>query len=147
MNLFNALILAAALISSSPAPAEPSKKATPFLPITNEAPPELHVEQPLPGPLAARGAVIVPYRTENIRILPVFGPGAKAVSPRAGHLHVTVDDLPWHWADAAGDDTIVVVGLPAGPHKLLIELADPEHKVITGRTVAFVVPPTAGHGH
>lgn len=147
MKTLKTLIFAAALISSASALAAPSGKATPFLPISNEAAPKLTVEQPIPGPLAARGAVIIPYRTENIRILPVFGPGAQAVSPRAGHLHVTVDDLPWHWADAAGDDTIVVVGLPAGPHKLLVELADPEHKVIAAQSVSFVVPKTSGHGH
>jgi hypothetical protein len=50
-----------------------------------------------------------------------------------------VDDAPWHWADASGE-TVVVVGLPPGPHKVLIELADPTHKVITSQTVSFNVP-------
>jgi hypothetical protein len=120
--------------------------ATPFLPVREEAPPKLFVDAPLAGPLA-RGAVIVPYRTENFRILPVFGPGAVDVSPRAGHLHVTVDDLPWHWADAGDNHTVVVVGLPPGPHKLLIEIADPAHKVISGQAVTFTVPATAAHAH
>jgi hypothetical protein len=30
----------------------------------------------------------------------VFGAGALQASPRIGHLHVIVDDLPWWWADA-----------------------------------------------
>lgn len=115
------------------------RKATPFLPIENEPAPRLFVEPPLAGPLA-RGAVIIPYRTENFRILPVFGAGASDLSPRAGHLHVTVDDLPWRWADAGDNDTVVVVGLPPGPHKILIELATPEHGVIAGEAVTFVVP-------
>jgi hypothetical protein len=35
---------------------------------------------------------------------------------------------------------VVVVGLPPGPHKVLIELADPTHKVITSQEVSFLVP-------
>ena len=51
--------------------------------------------------------------TEHLHILPVFGPAALAASPRIGHIHVTVDDSPWHWADASGNP-IIVKGLPAG---------------------------------
>ena len=80
---------------------------------------------------------------ENLRILPVLGAGAVKVSPRVGHLHVTVDDLPWHWGDFSDTNTIVVVGLPPGQHKVLIELADPEHHVFTGQTVTFTVPGAA----
>lgn len=112
---------------------------TPFLPIQNEPAPKLIVDAPLPGPLA-RGAVIIQYRVENIRILPVFGPDAVNLSPRAGHVHVTVDDLPWHWADASDTKTIVVVGLAPGQHKVTIELADPNHRVIAGQSVTFTVP-------
>jgi hypothetical protein len=115
---------------------------TPFLPIQNEPAAKLIVDPPLPGPLA-RGAVIIQYRVENFRILPVFGAGAVNVSPRAGHLHVTVDNLPWHWADASDTKTIVVVGLSPGEHTVKIELADPEHRVIAGQTVTFTVPAPA----
>lgn len=121
------------------AQAQSAGDRTPFLPLASEPPPKLIVDPPVPERLAA-GSVIIPYRTENFRILPVFGPGGVEVSPRVGHLHVTVDDLPWHWADAADSRTIVVVGLPPGPHKVLIELADPNHRVITGQTVNFIVP-------
>lgn len=117
------------------------RAATPFLPIANEAPAELHVDPPLAGPLADRGVVIVRYRTENFRILPIFGKDATQVSPRAGHLHVSIDGLPWRWADAGGTDAIVVVGLEPGPHSLLIELATPVHGVLTGQKVSFTVPP------
>jgi hypothetical protein len=120
-------------------PADDVRKATPFLPVADEAAPELFVDPPLAAPLA-RGAVIIPYRTRNFRILPVFGSGAADVSPRAGHLHVSVDDLPWRWADAGDNESVVVVGLPPGPHKVLIELATPEHKVLAGKAVSFVVP-------
>ena len=68
------------------------------VPIDNEPAPKLIVEPPLPGPLA-KGVVFIPYRVENLRILPVGGAAARNVSPRVGHLHITVDDLPWQWAD------------------------------------------------
>jgi hypothetical protein len=70
--------------------------------------------------------------------LPVFGKGALDVSPRIGHIHITVDDAPWHFVDASGE-TIILVGLEPGPHKVLVELADPAHKVITSETVTFTV--------
>jgi len=71
--------------------------------------------------------------------MPVYGPSALRVLPRIGHLHVTVDDLPWHWLDASGEP-ISINGLPPGPHRLLIELEDPTHKVIDRATVAFDIP-------
>ena len=83
--------------------------------------------QPLPEALA-RGLAVIRYRTENLRIVPVFGPGALDVSPRVGHLHVSVDGSPWHWADASGVP-LIIQGLPVGPHKVLVELADPTHTV------------------
>jgi hypothetical protein len=111
-----------------------------FVPLDDEPAPKLIVDPPLPGPLA-RGAVLIPYRTENLRILPVLGADAVKISPRVGHLHVTIDDLAWRWGDFSDDKTIVVVGMPPGEHKMLIELADPEHRVITGQAVTFTVPP------
>jgi hypothetical protein len=118
-----------------------------FFPIKNEPAPRLIVDAPLPGPLV-RGAVLIPYRTENFRILPLFGEEASQVSPRVGHLHVTVDDAPWRWADTGGGtNTIVVVGLPPGPHKVKLELASPEHEIFTGQTVTFTVPETGSHKH
>jgi hypothetical protein len=119
---------------------------TPWEPVENEPAPKLIVDPPLAEPLA-RGAVVIQYRTENFRIIPVLGAGAVSVSPRAGHLHVTVDDLPWHWADASNNNTIIVVGLPLGQHKVRIELADPEHHVLTGQTVTFTVPGAVSHSH
>jgi hypothetical protein len=74
-----------------------------------------------------------------MRIVPVFGAGALAVSPRIGHVHITVDDLPWHFVDASGE-TIILVGLQPGPHTVRIDLADPTHRVITSTTVEFMLP-------
>lgn len=137
-------MLLTALVFYAPATAaaqtvEAGREASQFVPVENEPPAELFVDPPLAGPLA-RGAVIIPYRTAHFRILPIFGATAIDVSPRVGHLHVSVDDLPWRWADAGDNGAVVVNGLPAGPHKILIELATPEHKVLTGKSVTFVVP-------
>jgi len=114
---------------------------SPLLAIEDEPPAILIVDPPLAGPLAL-GKVFIQYRTENLRIVPVFGAGALAVSPRLGHIHVTVDDAPWHFIDASGE-AVVVVGLAAGEHRVLIELADPSHRVLTSRTVAFTIPARA----
>ena len=111
---------------------------SPLVAIDNEAPARLIVDPPLPDQLA-QGLVFIQYRTENLRVLPVFGKGALDVSPRIGHVHITVDDAPWHFVDASGE-TMIVVGLPPGPHKVLFELADPTHRVITSETVSFMLP-------
>ena len=134
------------LASASAQSAKDIRGPTPLIAIKNEPPAQLIVDPPLPEPLAA-GKVFIQYRTENLRVVPVFGKGALSVSPRIGHIHITVDDLPWHFVDASGE-TIILVGLPPGPHKVLIELADPTHKVITSKTVNFIIPdpkaPSAG---
>jgi hypothetical protein len=110
--------------------------------IENEPPARLIVDPPLPEQLS-RGLVFIQYRTENVRVVPIFGKGALDVSPRIGHLHITVDDAPWHFVDASGE-TVIVVGLRPGSHKVLFELADPTHRVMTSQTVAFTVPDPAG---
>ncbi len=125
-------------IVASAQSAKDIRGASPLITIDNEAPPKLIVDPPLPEQLA-QGLVFIQYRTENLRVLPVFGQGALKVSPRIGHIHITVDDAPWHFVDASGE-TIILVGLKPGPHRVLIELADPTHKVITSKTVTFVLP-------
>jgi len=97
----------------------------------------------MPGPLA-QGRVFIHYRVENLRVMAVFGRAALDVSPRIGHLHVTVDNAPWHFVESSGE-TIVVVGLKPGPHRILLELADPTHRVI-GREVVDVNLPEPGVG-
>ena len=153
-SLFKHVAVAAvgALVSPTAgalAATEPGRPAA-VLPLAAEAPPKLVVYPPLAEPLA-RGVVILQYRTENLRVIPVFGMGALEVSPRVGHLHVTVDDRPGTWAHTSGDP-IIVVGLEPGVHKMLIEVADPVHKILTSETVTVTVPAqpgssTAPHKH
>jgi Family of unknown function (DUF6130) len=112
------------------------------VPIDNEPPPRLTVEQPLPGPLA-QGVIVIPYRVENLRILPLGGSAARNVSPRVGHLHIALDDLPWLWADFGQSNSVILAGLPRGQHKVRIELVDPEGNVFTAQTVTFTAPGAA----
>ena len=122
--------------------------ATPYGPIKDEPAPKLIVDPPLPEMLV-HGVVWIQWRVENVRILPVFGKAALSVSPRVGHLHVHVDDLPWWWADASDNNTIDLAGMPSGKHKVLIELVNADHQVFPGqaKTVTFTVPSTASDSH
>jgi hypothetical protein len=112
--------------------------ADPVVPLENEPPARIVVDPPLPEPLA-KGFVFIQYRAENLHIVPVFGPKALDDSPRIGHIHVTVDDAPWHWADASGEP-LIIVGLPVGQHKVLVELVDANHETLDSAVVNFVVP-------
>jgi hypothetical protein len=122
--------------------AQPSARdirgAAPVVPLASEPPPKLIVDPPLPEPLSF-GRVVIQYATQNLHIVPVYGPAALDVSPRIGHIHVTVDDTPWHWADASGEP-LVLNGFTPGDHHILIEMVDATHKVIEGKTIAFRIP-------
>ena len=103
-----------------------------------QEPARLVVAPPLVEALA-RGLAVIQYRADNLHIVPVYGPAALSVVPRIGHIHVTLDDAHWHWVDASGEP-LIIQGLAAGPHRILIELADPTHRVIDSRTVNFEIP-------
>ena len=141
-------------LTQGPQEPEPQRSArevrgpTPYAAIENEPPPKLIVDDPLPD-LLDKGVVWIQYRTENVRIVPVFGKAALDVSPRVGHLHVRVDDLSWGWADASNLNTVDIAGMSPGEHKVLIELADANHQVFPGqsKTVKFTVPATASAPH
>jgi hypothetical protein len=112
-------------------------------PLQNSPPAKLIIDPPLPEPLS-RGVAFIPYRAENLRILPVFGPAALAVTPRIGHIRVTVDDAPWRWADASGVP-IIINGLAPGPHKILIQLVNANHQAIDQGTAQIIVPAAKAH--
>jgi len=97
------------------------------------------VDPPL-AELLSRGVVFIQYRTENLQIVPVFGPKALDVSPRIGHLHVAVDGAPWVWAETSGGP-IIIAGLPAGPHKAEITPVNANHQPLDRSVVVdFVIP-------
>lgn len=109
-----------------------------IVPLIGEAPAKLLIDPPLADSLA-HGRVVIQYRAENLRIEPVFGKAALAVSPRIGHIHITVDDSPWHWLDASGEP-LVITGMPAGKHKVLIELVNASHQTLDYGVINFDVP-------
>jgi hypothetical protein len=125
---------------------------SPYVAIENEPPPKLIV---YPTPLAAGlaiGIVWIQYRVENVHIVPVFNAGALNASPRVGHLHIHIDDVPWGWVEASDNNTISVAGLPPGQHKMLVELVNAVHRVFPGcaecsKTVTFTVSETQSHPH
>lgn len=131
------------LMYAMPAFAQSAKGAcgpTPVIPLTGKEPPAKIVTfPPLAEPLASRGVAIIQYCTQNLHLVPVFGPNALAVSPRVGHIHIRVDDASWVWADASGQP-IILMGLSPGPHKVLIELEDANHRPFDQSLVTFVVP-------
>ena len=122
--------------------------ASPYIEIKDEPEPRLIVDPPLPD-LLDQGVVWIQWRAENVQILPVFGKGALSASPRIGHLHVHVDDLPWWWADPSNVNTIDLAGMPPGPHKVRIELVNANHQVFPGqsRTVTFTVGKGGSRSH
>lgn len=128
-------------VKPAPQSARDIRGASPYVAIKNEPAPKLIVDPPLPEGLA-QGIFWAQYRVENVRILPVFGEGALKASPRIGHLHISVDDLPWLWADASDNNTVDIAGLPPGQHKVKIELVDANHNVFPGqsKTVTFTIP-------
>jgi len=146
-----AVIVAAGTLVAAIAFGQSAKEirgATPYAEIKNEPPPRLIVDPPLTN-LLAQGIVWIQWRVENVRILPVFGKGALNVSPRVGHFHIRVDDLPWLWADASDLNTIDLAGMPPGSHKIQIDLVDANHEAFPGqsKTVAFTVTGTGSHKH
>ena len=132
----------------APQSAKEIRGATPYTEVDNEPPPKLIVDPPLPN-LLDRGIVWIQWRAENVHIAPIFGKGALSVSPRVGHLHIHVDDLPWWWADPSNVNTIDLAGMPPGPHKIRIELVNANHEVFPGqsKTVTFTVGTGASHAH
>ena len=135
-------------VKPAPQSARDIRGGSPYVAIENEPAPKLIVDPPLPEGLAL-GVFWAQYRVENLRITPVFGAGALQVSPRVGHLHIIVDDLPWWWADASDNNTIDIAGLPPGQHKVKIELVDANHNVFPeqSKTLTFTIPKGASLSH
>ena len=140
-RVFIGLITVAAALSASAAPAQTARDIrgpAPVVPLASEPAPRIVIDPPIADWLA-QGRVVIQYRAEHLRIVPVFGPNALDVSPRVGHIHVTVDDGPWRWADASGEPLIINCLRP-GPHKVMIELVNANHQTLEKGVVGFVIP-------
>ena len=136
----SALVIVSCLVAASAAAqtAREVRGAAAVQPLQNEPPAKIIIDPPLAEPLS-QGRVVVQYRTENLHIVPVFGPAALAVSPRVGHVHVSVDDSTWVWADTSGE-AVILNGLPPGPHKILLQLESANHQLFDQGAIEFTVP-------
>jgi len=123
--LFVACLAAVAAYAQS---AREVRGAAAVEPLENEPRAKIVIDPPLAAPLS-HGRVVIQYRTENLHMAPVFGSAALAVSPRVGHIHVSVDDASWVWVDASGEP-VILNGLPPGPHKVLIQLGNANHQLL-----------------
>src|SRR2546423_684765 len=134
-----ASVIAACLMaaSGSAQTARAVRGAAAIEPLQYEPPAKIVIDPPLAEPLS-RGRVVIQYRTENLHIVPVFGPSALAVAPRIGHIHVTVDDATWHWADASGNP-VIINDLAPGPHTILIQLVNANHQPVDQEVVRVTV--------
>ena len=114
---------------------------------SNNPPAKLIVDDPVPE-LLAHGIVWITWRAENVKIGPESGKDHLNASPRVGHLHIQVDDLPWLWAHMS-TAPIDVALLPPGPHKIRIELVTAIHQGVPeqqSKTVTFTIAEGA-HPH
>lgn len=123
-QLIIGLIVATAIFAVSSAKAQTARAIlgpAAVEPLTGPQPPaRIVVDPPLAAPLS-HGRVVIQYRTENLHLVPVFGPAAFAVSSRIGLIHVNVDDASWVWVDASGEP-VILNGLPLGQHKVAVQL-------------------------
>jgi len=99
----------------------------------------------LPVPARARPSCRFSTGGERACRCPSLARVGLKVSPRIGHLHITVDDLPWHWADASDSNTVDVVGLPPRRTQGAYRVGRPSDQVFTGcltcrQTVTFTIP-------
>ena len=81
IGALSAIAVALFALAAAAQTAKDVKGATPLVAIQNEAAPRLVVDPPVPEQLAL-GRVFIQYRTENLRILPVFGNAATSVRKR-----------------------------------------------------------------
>jgi hypothetical protein len=105
-TVVTATVLTASALAQS---AQDLRGRTPV--VENQPPAQLIVDPPNPQALGV-GVVLIQYQAKNVHIVPVFGPAALKVFPRVGHVHINVDNLPWHWADANDTSTIDIKDLP-----------------------------------
>jgi hypothetical protein len=107
-----------------------------------EATPKLTL-LPLRADVLKDGYVYLPFKVENMTILPLYteihGADATKLRPKIGHLHVMVDHNGWNWIHAL-TDPIYFGPLSKGNHEVSIELVDAAHTVIEVQTVKIAIP-------
>jgi hypothetical protein len=108
------------------------------VPLASEEPPaKIIIDPPVAEPLA-HGGSLSSTEPKNLRIVPVFGPNASMCRRGIGHIHVAVDDAPWHWAGASGEP-LIMNGLPAAPQGPY-RARQREHQTLDRGVLNFVIP-------
>ena len=75
----------------------------------------------------------------DLRIVPVFGPDSLDATPRLDIFTSLSTMRQWQWADASGE-FLVIVDLPARPHKVQVMLANANRQLLDQAIVEFVIP-------
>ena len=99
-------------------PTAPSGASVAARTASNEPPAKIIIDAPGRRGAVARRAVHSISHREPAHCAGLWTVGARRGS-RIGHIHVTVDDAAWHWADASGNP-VIINGLAPGPHTVLI---------------------------
>lgn len=145
---FTAFFIAGSLVASSAHGAEkgnasPAANAQALVNKPSEEPTPKLVLSPPRADFLEKGFVYLPFRVENLTILPLYaeihGQEVTKLRPWVGHLHVSVDDNGINWIHAVSD-AIYFGTLSPGTHRLTLELADAAHNVIDTQTIKLVVP-------
>ena len=114
------------------------------------AAPTLQVLAPADGAALTGDAVAVSFQVGDFQIVPStvpiseYGKRPDLNRPGQGHLHLTLDTFPLVVWDQAGPYTFASV--PAGQHRLLVELANNDHSSLSppvAREVRFSIAPAA----
>ncbi len=133
--------MAACAVFSTQASSQSAKDirgSSPLVAIENEAPAKLIVDPPLPEPVG-HGPRLHPISNREFARSAGLWQGCygSVAAHRPYSYHRRRPAVALCRCQRRNDN---LVGLDPGPHKVLIELADPTHKVITSETVKFTVP-------
>jgi hypothetical protein len=111
--------------------------------------PGLTVSSPAPGVVIQGDSVTVDFDVSNFRVVPSTVPLAEAGKhpevnrPGEGHLHLVLDLTPVVVVDK--DEAYTFTNVPAGEHRLMVELAENDHASLSPRVVreiTFQVAPS-----
>lgn len=92
------------------------------------------------------GYIYLPFRVDHLTIRPLYtevhGTQSTKTGQPIGHLHVRVDGNAWSWIHAS-TDPLYFGPLPAGVHRVTVELANASHAILQTQSIEVTVPPRA----
>ncbi|MFT4053797.1 MAG: DUF6130 family protein [Novosphingobium sp.] len=85
--------------------------------------------------------VYIAFRVDNMAVIPLYteinGDTVTTLTPKIGHLHVTVDDAGYSWIHAS-NDPIYFGPVTPGTHTVRVDLVDAAHETLQTQTVRFI---------